>query len=62
MTAELVNLRKARKAKERAEEDLRAGANRLRFGRTREERDREAVARARGTRDLDGKKLEGRDE
>lgn len=62
MSAELVNLRKARKAKQRLEEDLRAATNRLRFGRTREERDSEAIARARGTRDLDGKKLEGRDE
>lgn len=58
MSAELVNLRKARKAKARVEEDLRAAANRMHFGRTREERENETAARIRDARDLDGKKLD----
>jgi hypothetical protein len=58
MSAELVNLRKARKAKQRAEEDLRAAANRLHFGRSRAVREADAATSERDARDLDGKKLE----
>jgi hypothetical protein len=58
VSAELVNLRKARKAKQRVEEDLRAAANRLRFGRSRDAREAEAAAGERDARALDGKKLE----
>jgi hypothetical protein len=39
MTAKIINLRRARKAKARAEGDKRAEANRLKFGRTKAERD-----------------------
>jgi hypothetical protein len=36
--AEIVNLRKARKAKTRADKDAQAAENRVKFGRTKEER------------------------
>ena len=36
--AEIVNLRRARKGKARAEKDARAADNRVRFGRTKAER------------------------
>ena len=38
MTAEIVNLRKARKVKARAEKEKRADENRAKFGRTKAER------------------------
>ena len=58
MSAELINLRRARKAKQRAEEDLRAAANRARFGRTKAARDVQGAEAARAERDLEGKKLQ----
>ncbi len=54
MTAEIVNLRKARKARERAEREARAEENRTKHGRTRAERD---MLRARS--DLESRRLEG---
>ncbi len=38
MTAEIVNLRRARKAKARASDEAAAAENRIRFGRTKDER------------------------
>ncbi|MFO1148203.1 MAG: DUF4169 family protein [Alsobacter sp.] len=38
MTGEIVNLRKARKARARAADEARAAENRIRFGRTKAER------------------------
>jgi hypothetical protein len=58
MTAELINLRRARKAKQRAEEDLRAAANRARFGRERSARDAQHAEAVRAGRELEGKKLQ----
>lgn len=55
--AEIVNLRRARKAKARASDDAKAAENRAKFGRTRAERERvEAEARL-GLSRLDGHKL-----
>ena len=56
--AEIVNLRRARKDKERRARDAEADANRRRFGRTKAEKalDRDEQGRAR--REIDGKKLE----
>lgn len=56
--AEVINLRRARKAKQRAEEDLRAAANRARFGRTKASREAQGAEAARVDRDLEGKKLQ----
>jgi hypothetical protein len=55
---DVVNLRRARKARERAEQDLRADANRRRFGRTKAERDQTETERSRAARDHEGKKLD----
>lgn len=38
MTADIVNLRKARKARDRAEKDAKASENRIRFGRSKADR------------------------
>lgn len=54
MSAEIVNLRKVRKQKARAEKESAAAANRLAFGRTKDEK---AATRARedlAQRTLDG--------
>lgn len=58
MGAEIVNLRKARKVKERAEKERRAAENRIIHGRTKADREREADAKARVRRELDGARRE----
>lgn len=58
MTAELINLRRARKAKQRVEEDLRAAANRARFGQTKSVRDARGAEAARAEREHEGRKLQ----
>lgn len=54
MSAEIVNLRRARKAKSRAEKEATAAANRVRFGRTKAERMEQSAQR-----DLSERRLEG---
>lgn len=56
--AEIINLRRARKAKARAVAETQAAANRVAFGRTRAEKQADATARARAERRLDGAALE----
>jgi hypothetical protein len=56
--AEIVNLRRARKARERAERVQVAKTNRALSGETKAEREARQVARARAGRVLDGAKLE----
>ena len=58
MAADIVNLRQARKAKQRAEKEGEAAANRARFGRTKPERLRAEAEKARVERELAGKRLE----
>lgn len=58
MTAELINLRRARKAKQRVEEDLRVAANRARFGQTKSARESLGAEAARSEREHEGKKLQ----
>lgn len=60
--AEIINLRRARKAKARANAATTADANRLRHGRTRATREVEAAEEARRDQMLDGAKLERPDE
>jgi hypothetical protein len=60
VTAEIVNLRKARKAKARSEAESRAAENRVRFGRTRAERETLAVEQDRAVRSLEGHRREAR--
>ena len=55
---EVVNLNRARKARRRRDEAAQADANRVKFGRTKEERKREADAESRRQRELSGKRLD----
>lgn len=57
MTAEIVNLRRVRKAKARAEKEAAAAANRARFGRTTAEKHHQAKQTDLAERRLDGHKL-----
>jgi len=57
MTA-IVNLNKARKARAKAGAKLEAAENRVRFGRTRAEREAAAARDDKARRDLDGNKRE----
>jgi hypothetical protein len=54
MSAEIVNLNKARKAKARADKETTAAHNRAKFGRTKAERLRETAEDERRQRELDG--------
>jgi len=56
--AEIVNLRLARKARDRLAAGKAAEANRAKFGRTKAERDADAQMQARAERLLDGAKRE----
>jgi len=56
---DLVNLNKFRKAKQRQSEDVQAGINREKFGRTKAETKRDRKTREREKRQLDGTKLPG---
>ncbi|WP_274628378.1 DUF4169 family protein [Arvimicrobium flavum] len=60
--AEIVNLRQARKRKERADRDRVAAENRALHGRSKAERQRDEVAAARAAADLDGHQRERRDD
>ena len=59
MTAEIVNLRKARKAKLRSDKEQRAEENRAKFGRTKGQRLVEEHAKARARQELDGARRVG---
>ncbi len=54
MPGEIVNLRQARKAKEKAAREARARENRAKFGRPKHERLRVLAERKRDARGLDG--------
>jgi Domain of unknown function (DUF4169) len=56
MSADIVNLRKARKAKARATKEETAQENRVRFGLTKAERERQQSAKDKIERELDGAK------
>jgi hypothetical protein len=58
MTAEIINLRRARKVKARAEREVEAEANRRLFGRSRDERKKEAAERAAAERRIEGHRCE----
>ncbi|WP_010183330.1 DUF4169 family protein [Sphingomonas sp. PAMC 26605] len=55
---EVVNLRRARKARARDAAETTAAANRAAFGRSKDERDAAAIESARHARTLDGAKRE----
>ncbi|MBN2973317.1 DUF4169 family protein [Roseomonas aeriglobus] len=54
--AEIISLNRARKAKAKAVKSAQADANRVKFGRTKAEKDASALAEAQRTRLLDGAK------
>lgn len=58
MSAEVVNLRQARKARRREEDERHAAANRARFGRTKAEREAGAAEASRAARALDGARID----
>jgi phage protein D len=58
MTGSVVNLNKARKARDRAEEKAQADANALKHGRTKAQRLLEAAKAEKAKRALDGAKFE----
>lgn len=57
--AEIVNLRRARKARIKAEAEARAGANRIAFGRTKAEKKQSEAEKALQASRLDGHRLTG---
>ena len=58
MTAEIVNLNKARKAKSRAENQKRAEDNRAKFGRSKVEKNSAILERRKSDATLDGARVE----
>lgn len=58
MTGEIVNLRKARKARARSEAEARAAENRVLFGRTKAERKALETEQDRARRTIDGHRIE----
>jgi hypothetical protein len=58
MAADIVNLRQARKARQRQDKERQAAANRARFGRSKGERLGEQAEQQRRDRELAGKRLE----
>jgi Domain of unknown function (DUF4169) len=61
MTTNIVNLNKARKAKDRADQNKRAEENRAKFGRTKEKRTSDSDEQNRRDALLDGAKIEKSD-
>ena len=59
--ADIINLKDVRKARARADAETKAAENRVRYGRTREERNRQALEDRRARRELDGSKIEPAD-
>jgi hypothetical protein len=57
--ADIVNLRKARKAKARVEKEAQAAENRIKFGRSKAERDLGAASRRLAERKLEGHRRDG---
>jgi len=62
MTGRVVNLRQARKRRARAEKERKAKRNRIRFGRTKAERDLSEALRGKHVRHVDGHRREDGEE
>ena len=56
--ADIINLNKVRKLKARTEAEKRAAENRVRFGRSKEEKQRELNQTAEAAKKLDGHRLD----
>ena len=59
---EIINLNKTRKAKARSEKEKSASQNRVKFGRTKEEKQAEKLKTERADRHMEGHKRETEDE
>lgn len=55
---DIVNLNRFRKSRDRAEREKEAEANRIRFGRTKAEKERDRLDRERLTRAVEGSRLD----
>jgi hypothetical protein len=62
MAAEIINLRKARKARDRADKQRRAEENRAKFGRTKAERETSKLDNTRTVRRLDAHRRDDSEE
>ena len=62
MPADIVNLRRARKARARAQREEAAAGNRRAFGRTKAEKRKDATERERSERHLEGHRRPGDDQ
>ena len=62
MSAEIINLRQARKARARSEKETTAAGNRAKFGRPKSERDSTTVVESINRRRLDAHRIEPRDD
>jgi hypothetical protein len=56
--AEIVNLRRAKKAKARADAEAQAAENRTLFGRTKAEKERTEILREKARREIEGHRRE----
>ena len=54
----IVNLNRHRKKQERAKDEMRAAENRVRFGRSKEQRRKELLEEGRARKEIEGKHLE----
>ncbi|HWV82806.1 MAG TPA: DUF4169 family protein [Hyphomicrobiaceae bacterium] len=59
MSAEIINFRQERRRRQREARAAEAAGNRVRFGRTRAERERDALRETQARRSLDGHLREG---
>lgn len=60
--ADIINLRQVRRRKAREADTAQAAENRVRFGRTKAQRQADEIERNRAERQLDGAKIEGASE
>jgi hypothetical protein len=59
MSAEIINFRQERRRRQREARAAEAAENRVRFGRTRTERERDALRESQARQNLDGHRREG---
>ena len=58
MTGKIINLRQARKQKQRADKETKAQENRAKFGRTGAQKNEDKVVKLKADKHLDGHKLD----
>ncbi|MDJ0931184.1 DUF4169 family protein [Breoghania sp.] len=58
MTADIINLRQARKARRRADKETKAAENRVRFGQSKADKETAKAETEKATRSLEGHRLD----